>query len=366
MSRVRCRGGGGAAYCSVSSSAKEEPAAQGGCRHERSDLRNTSATVPASSTSAAARRASGSYGPPVRWRTVRRTAPGPRGGLEDDILDPGVRVMTDWEQALVRAGVGRPPSGSGRPGPAARAYIDVAAHTLLPWLFRPAHGQPTGGALDPRPGRPRPPRRTTARRRCARGSSSGRRCDPRSPQRTTVSRATESGTGDADEVAILGRSRGQPPGAGTGSASTTALRCDPRPPRRATAISGGDAVLARPVSLRSLVALEGDRHSSRSWRTYWSTSSYDPQLPRGTTANVALARAELVAASRFSVAPEGDRQSVGVGLTVAVARLAILGHPKGRDRQCTAASSTRSTSTSCDPRSPRKATAMTRPSSPTP
>ncbi len=64
--------------------------------------------------------------------------------------------------------------------------------------------------------------------------------------------------------------------------------------------------------------------------------------PRGRPPVVPRSRARVMRTRlRSSVAPEGDRQSVGVGLTVAVAGLAILGHPKGRDRQCTAASSTR-------------------------
>ncbi len=393
MSRVRCRGGGGAAYGSVSSSAKEEPAAQGGPQTRTvgsaKHLRNRSRLIDQRSRTPGFRvvRSAGAmaHSPTNSAWTTRGTRgrhPGP-GRARDDRLGTGSCPGRGGEAAALRVWS----AGARRTCLHRCGTAHAAAALTVPTGPRPANRRGSRSPAGEVPGRPggRPP--------------SG---DVQGGRRRAV-------------VAILGRPRGRPPVVPRSRARVMRTRLRPsvapEGDRQAPALGrhrlrhhvvilgrpGGrppfPAVMpcwARPVSLQSLVALEGDRHSSRSWRTYWSTSSYDPQLPRGTTANVALARAELVAASRFSVAPEGDRQSVGVGLTIAVAGLAILGHPKERDRQCTAASSTRSTSTTCDPRSPRKATAnpalsqsahparccdprsprsataMTRPSSPTP
>src|SRR6266545_4310501 len=153
---------------------------------------------------------------------------------------------------------------------------------------------------------PRPPRRTTATRRCSSCSPSCLACcDPRPPRRTTATRQDfnvlffsaeplrssaapeddrhhhdDPGRAcDLDQVAILGRPGGRPPPVRTSTCCSSARsRCDPRPPRRTTATAHDLAILQLDADwLRNKTSANipsGDRWTSeRLWESVFTCGS---------------------------------------------------------------------------------------------
>ncbi len=205
-------------------------------------------------------------------------------------------------------------------------------------------------------------------------------CDPRSPRGAT---ATPSARRSPPPAPLQLRSSVAPGGHGVLAARRG---CDPRSPRGATATSGCAASCRSAWTLRSSVAPGGDRHLAS--LADWDVRAYgcDPRSPRGATATV-LSDEGLVVTSklRSSVAPGGDRHASSAALLSVTSELrssvapggdrhpraddprlrrqgvAILGRPGGRPPHGGMSTGGRTTS-GCDPRSPRGATATRAPS----
>ncbi len=206
----------------------------------------------------------------------------------------------------------------------------------------------------------RPPRR-----RPADGARWRRRCDPRSPRRATATSLTPGLRCRSAQVAILGHPGGRPPH----RRPEVGCRPDrhvailghpggrPPPPRR-----GSPGCGAR--WLRSSVTPEGDRHhvvlAERRHRQMLRSSV----TPEGDRHERECARYGLRSLwLRSSVTPEGDRHPPHPSGTHRPGPVAILGHPGGRPPHARTPSRPRP-GCSCDPRSPRRATATAGPRSP--
>ncbi len=197
-------------------------------------------------------------------------------------------------------------------------------HRRTPW----ARAHQRGRAHPRAPGGQSPPRRPHSR------EPGGGGCDPRSPRRATATRP------------------GRPPRTGPGC-------CDPRSPRRATATRGHQIWVTTGIPVAILGAPEGNRHSC------WSAVAVDQHRvailgrPGGQPPREQGCRAARVRGVAILGRPGGQPPQV-VGVRVPhPCVVAIPGRPGGQPPPYR--SHRRGLSqASCDPRSPRRATATWR------